>query len=458
MVSVDPLLRLHGAVADAGAVRPPAQAGRSGPPPRQDRLLRLVQPRLHHAPPRTTKAGSPSILRRTGRALVVFAALIARRRRCCSCACRRRSCRTKTRATIIANFQLPPGATLERTGKALARSRRIHPQAAGSGQHGRGAGLQLLRPGPEHGARLHHAQALGRAQGRRPQRRSDVAGRISGRMSQVRDAFIFAISPPPIPELGRGTGFSFRLQDRGGNGREALLAARNQLLGMAATEQGAGRRASGRPGRRAAGAARHRPRQGQRAWRELRRDQRRHLDLARFGLHQRLPERRPPAARGGPGRRAVAHAAGRPAQAERDQQPRPAGAAVGFRQHALGHRPDADGALQRLPDHAHLRATRRRATAPAKRWTKWNAWRPSCRPGFAFEWTGQSREEKLSGSTVFILLGFALLAVFLSLAALYESWSIPVAVLLVVPLGVLGALLRGDRCAASRTTCTSRSA
>jgi len=62
-------------------------------------------------------------------------------------------------------------------------------------------------------------------------------------------------------------------------------------------------------------------------------------------------------------------------------------------------------------------------------------------PGFAYEWTGQSREEKLSGSTVFVLLGFALLAVFLALAALYESWSIPVAVLLVVPLGVLGALL-----------------
>jgi multidrug efflux pump len=61
--------------------------------------------------------------------------------------------------------------------------------------------------------------------------------------------------------------------------------------------------------------------------------------------------------------------------------------------------------------------------------------------GFAFEWTGQSREEKLSGSTAFILLGFSLLAVFLCLAALYESWSIPISVILVVPLGVIGALL-----------------
>jgi multidrug efflux pump len=61
--------------------------------------------------------------------------------------------------------------------------------------------------------------------------------------------------------------------------------------------------------------------------------------------------------------------------------------------------------------------------------------------GFAYEWTGISREEKLSGSTAAILLGFSLLAVFLCLAALYESWSIPISVILVVPLGVMGALL-----------------
>jgi multidrug efflux pump len=61
--------------------------------------------------------------------------------------------------------------------------------------------------------------------------------------------------------------------------------------------------------------------------------------------------------------------------------------------------------------------------------------------GFGFEWTGHSREEKLSGATAFILFGFSLLAVFLALAALYESWSIPLSVILVVPLGVLGAVL-----------------
>jgi multidrug efflux pump len=62
-------------------------------------------------------------------------------------------------------------------------------------------------------------------------------------------------------------------------------------------------------------------------------------------------------------------------------------------------------------------------------------------PGFGYEWTGTSREEKLAGSQAMILYGFAILSVFLCLAALYESWSIPLAVILVVPLGVLGVIL-----------------
>jgi multidrug efflux pump len=62
-------------------------------------------------------------------------------------------------------------------------------------------------------------------------------------------------------------------------------------------------------------------------------------------------------------------------------------------------------------------------------------------PGFGFEWTGTSREEKLAGAQAMILYGFAILSVFLCLAALYESWTIPLAVILVVPLGVLGVIV-----------------
>ena len=60
--------------------------------------------------------------------------------------------------------------------------------------------------------------------------------------------------------------------------------------------------------------------------------------------------------------------------------------------------------------------------------------------GFAYEWTGQSREEIASGSQAPLLIGLSCLLIFLCLAALYESWSIPVAVMMVVPLGVIGAV------------------
>jgi multidrug efflux pump len=61
--------------------------------------------------------------------------------------------------------------------------------------------------------------------------------------------------------------------------------------------------------------------------------------------------------------------------------------------------------------------------------------------GFAFEWTGISFEEQQAGGQVTALLGLSLIVVFLLLAALYESWTVPLAVLLIVPLGVLGAVL-----------------
>jgi multidrug efflux pump len=62
-------------------------------------------------------------------------------------------------------------------------------------------------------------------------------------------------------------------------------------------------------------------------------------------------------------------------------------------------------------------------------------------PGFGFEWTGQSFQEKASGNAAPLLLGLSLVFVFLCLAALYESWSIPIAVMLVVPLGAVGAVV-----------------
>jgi multidrug efflux pump len=61
-------------------------------------------------------------------------------------------------------------------------------------------------------------------------------------------------------------------------------------------------------------------------------------------------------------------------------------------------------------------------------------------PGFGFEWSGTSKEERVSGNQAPFLFALSVIAVFLCLAALYESWSIPLAVILVVPIGILGAV------------------
>src|SRR5438552_1959448 len=134
---------------------------------------------------------------------------------------------------MIVNVQLPPGATRNRTVEVMQQVEGFilkQPEVQSmvsvlgfsfSGQ-GQNAGLAFVtlkdwadRKGTEHAAQ-------------------SVAGRAFGALSRVRDAFIFPLSPPSIPELGTATGFNFRLQDRGGNGHAALVAARNQLLGLAA--------------------------------------------------------------------------------------------------------------------------------------------------------------------------------------------------------------------------------
>jgi multidrug efflux pump len=62
-------------------------------------------------------------------------------------------------------------------------------------------------------------------------------------------------------------------------------------------------------------------------------------------------------------------------------------------------------------------------------------------PGFGYEWTGLSFQERQSGAQAPLLYALSILVVFLCLAALYESWSVPIAVMLVVPLGILGAVV-----------------
>ena len=344
---------------------------------------------------------------------------------------------------IIANIQLPPEATFERTSATLKQLENFLQKQAevkstvgvlgfsffGSGQNAALAFITLKDWDQRKGAN-HSAQAL--------------AGRTTGAMMQtVRDGFVFALSPPPIPELGRGTGFSFRLQDRGSNGHEALLAARNQLLRMASQSKIlTGMRPEGLE-------------DAPQLQLDIDREKANAMGVSFDAVNNLISTALGSAyvndfPNEGRLQRVIVQADA-PTRMQPDDLLKMTvintkGQAVPLS--AFAKTQWIIGPMQtvRYNGYPTMRisgdAVAGRSTGDAL--DEMQRLAAQLPPGFAFEWTGQSREEKLSDSTVFVLLGFAMLSVFLSLAALYESWSIPLAVLLVVPLGVLGALLGAD--------------
>ena len=102
-------------------------------------------------------------------------------------------------------------------------------------------------------------------------------------------------------------------------------------------------------------------------------------------------------------------------------------------------------------------APTRRATAPGKRSRRWKSSRAPCPKATATSGASATYQEKKTGGQTGYIFALSLVFVFLVLAALYESWAMPIAILLVIPFGVVGAFL-GLRYAASTTTSTRRSA
>ena len=340
---------------------------------------------------------------------------------------------------IIANVQLPAGAAQERTQAALESVEGFmlaQPEVASivtvagfsfSGQ-GQNAGLAfvMLKDWSERHGAEHSAQA--------------VAGRAFGALMGVRDAFIFALSPPPIPELGNATGFTFRLQDRGGKGQAALLGARNQLLGMASQSKVlAGVRPDGME-------------DAPQMQIDIDRNKANALGVGFDSISSALSS-----ALGS------SYINDFPNQGRLQRVVVQADAESRMQPEQILALPVLNNKGQVVPMSTF--ASTRWITGPMQT-TRYNGY-PAMKiagdaapglstgdamaemeklaaqlpEGFGYEWTGQSREEKLAGSQAMILYAFSILAVFLCLAALYESWSIPFAVLLVVPLGVLGVVL-----------------
>jgi multidrug efflux pump len=341
--------------------------------------------------------------------------------------------------SMLVNVQLPPGATQGRTLEVMKQVEEFvlkQPEVEGmvsvlgfsfSGQ-GQNAALAFVtlkdwaqRPEPNNSA-----QAL--------------AGRAFGALSGIRDAFIFPLSPPPIPELGAASGFSFRLQDRAGLGHDALLGARNQLLGMAAKSKVL---------------AQVRPdglEDAPQLQVDIDRDKANALGVGFEAINSVISTALGSSyandfPNSGRLQRVVVQADA-PARMQPDDLLRlnvqnSKGQSVPLA--AFASTRWVTGAMQTVRFNGYPAMRISGSSAPGfstgAALTEMEQLAAKLPPGFGFEWTGTSREEKLAGSQAIILYGFAILAVFLCLAALYESWTIPLSVVLVVPLGVLGVIL-----------------
>ncbi|MGL4220994.1 MAG: efflux RND transporter permease subunit, partial [Shewanella sp.] len=267
-----------------------------------------------------------------------------------------------------------------------------------------------------------------------------IAGRAMGAFSQIKDAFVFAFVPPAVIELGTANGFDMYLQDKNGQGHDKLIAARNQLLGMAAQNPNLmGVRPNG---------------QEDAPIYQLHID---HAKLSALGIDIANVNSVLATAWGGSyvndfidrGRVKKVFVQG---DAQYRMQPEDLntwyvrnnkGDMVPFSAFATGSWEYGSPRLERFNGLPAVNI--QGATAPGfstgAAMTIMEDLVKQLPPGFGIEWNGLSYEERLSGNQAPALYALSILVVFLVLAALYESWSVPFAVILVVPLGIIGALL-----------------
>jgi multidrug efflux pump len=340
---------------------------------------------------------------------------------------------------FVTIVQLPAGATQERTIKVLRSMENYFLQNEPNVEKIVSvAGFSFFGTGQNSG--IAFVRLKGWDQRQKPDQHVDaVIGRAWSALSSVRDAVIFPLNPPSIPELGTATGFEFQLKDVGGLGHEKLTEARNLLLGMAMQEaklQGV------RP-------------EGMEDTPQLKvdidREKARALgiaisdinntlgialgssyinDFVNQGQVQKVIVQADASARMMPDHILQLRV--------RNQQ----GDMVPFSAFADIHWVMGSPRLTRYNGVPSMKIGGQAAAgiSSGEAMNVMEAFSQKLPPGFGFEWSGQSYEEILSEAQAPALFMLSLLVVFLCLAALYESWSIPVAVVLAVPLGVLGSL------------------
>lgn len=266
-----------------------------------------------------------------------------------------------------------------------------------------------------------------------------LSGSMMAKFHGIRDAFIFALSPPSIPELGSSSGFAMRLEDRNNQGHEALLNARNMLLGMAAQDPRiTGVRPDGLEDapqllltiNREAALAHDVSISTIAGVLATQLGSNYINDFPNQGRMQRVVVM------------ADVKARMQPEQILNLTVPNNRGELVNLSELVTMDWKNGPMQLQRYNGYPAMAITGN--AAPGKSTGDAMAAMQEIvdklPQGFSLEWTGQSLEEVRAGNMSAILYSFAILSVFLCLAALYESWAIPVAVMLVVTLGFLGAV------------------
>jgi multidrug efflux pump len=340
---------------------------------------------------------------------------------------------------FISVMQLPPGATQERTLEVLQKVE----------------GYYLSQPEVEHVIGVVGFSFFGRGQNAAlcftklkdwdvRKDKDSIAGAVIRRANMalfgIKQAFIFAVNVPPIPELGAIGGFDFRLQDRTGQGRDKLIEARNMVLGLASQNPAL------------AGVRPETQEPGPQLMLDVDTTKARALSIDLGALNDTLQSVLGVAyindfVRQGRILRvqmqADADLRSTPEQIMRLPLRNARGEMI-----PLGEvvKPRWIVGLPKL-DRYNGNPAVKLSGGPAPGRSTGDAMAAmesiaaQLPPGFGFEWSGTSYEERLSGAQAPFLFGISVLVVFLALAALYESWSTPFAVILVVPLGILGALL-----------------
>ncbi len=340
---------------------------------------------------------------------------------------------------VFTIVQLPSGATAENTQKVMDKiTDHYHKDSAvastfsvvgfsfsGFGQNN-GLAFAKLKDFDERKAASLKAQA--------------VAGRAMAAFSQIREALVFAIIPPAVAELGTSSGFDVQIKDTGGVGHAALLNARNQVLGMAAQNP---KLMQVRPS-------------GQEDANQF------HIDIDKekagaMGVSLADINATLSTALGGTyvndfmDRNRIKKVY---VQADAEFRTKPEdinkwyvrnaqGTMVPFSSFASSKWDFGPQLLQRYNGVSSMEIL----GSPAPGVSSGEAMKEienilsQLPPGISYEWTGLSLQERESGAQAPMLYALSIFVVFVLLAALYESWSIPLSIIMVIPLGVVGALI-----------------